>query len=260
MTYKNIEYSTRNSIGILTINRPKALNALNSETITEIRSLLSEIKDGGETRVLIITGSGQKAFVAGADIREIENLGLRDGFDFFRRGLQLHRDMESLGIPTVAAINGLALGGGCELALACSLRIISENAKLGLPELGLGVIPGYGGTQRMARLIGKGRALWFLLTGDLIDAHTAFEIGLANLVAKPEELIDQAIAVAEKIANKSPLAVKMALIAVNHGLQADLDTGLILESALGNIAVGSKDKIEGIAAFLEKRKPVFQGD
>ncbi|MFH0959179.1 MAG: enoyl-CoA hydratase-related protein [Pseudomonadota bacterium] len=260
MTYKNIEYSTRNSIGILTINRPKALNALNSQTIVEIRSLLAEIKSGGEIRVLIITGSGEKAFVAGADIGEVNGLSLKDGYEFFRKGLQLHKDLEDLGFPTIAAINGLALGGGCELALACSLRIVSENAKLGLPELSLGVIPGYGGTQRLARLIGKGRTLWFLLTGEMIDASSAVEMGLANLMVKPEMLIDRTVAVAEKIASKSPFAIKMALLAVNHGLETSLDTGLILESALGNLAVGSKDKIEGITAFLEKRKPEFKGE
>lgn len=259
MEYKNLRYSTHNQVAILSIDRPKALNALNSETISEIRSVLEQVKGNEAIRVLILTGTGEKAFVAGADINEIERLGLKEGHDFFQKGHQMNREIENLGIPTIAAINGLALGGGCELAMACTLRIVSENAKLGLPELGLGVIPGYGGTQRLARLIGRGRALWHLLTGEMIDAQTAVETGLANLMVKPEELIDRAIAVAEKIVIKAPLAVKMALIAVKYGLETDLETGLVLESALGNLAIASEDKGEGITAFLEKRQPAFRG-
>ena len=154
----------------------------------------------------------------------------------------------------------MALGGGCELALSCSLRVVSENAKLGLPELGLGVIPGYGGTQRLARLIGKGRALWYLLTGDMIDAASAVDIGLANLMVKPDELMEKTLDVARKIATKAPLAVKMALFATKYGLETDLETGLVLESALANVTVASKDKNEGIAAFLEKRKAEYKGE
>lgn len=260
MEYKNLRYSTHNKVAVLSIDRPKSLNALNGETISEIRSVLEHVKGDETIRVLILTGTGEKAFVAGADIKEIERLGLKEGHDFFQKGHQMNREIENLGIPTIAAINGLALGGGCELAMACTLRIVSENAKLGLPELGLGVIPGYGGTQRLARLIGRGRALWHLLTGELMDAQTAVETGLANLMVKREELVDQAIAVAEKIVTKAPLAVKMALIAVKYGVETDLETGLVLESALGNLAIASEDKREGITAFLEKRQPAFQGN
>jgi enoyl-CoA hydratase len=260
MGYENIGFRTTDDVGILTIERAKALNALNGKTIREIRCVLAEVKENEEVKVLIITGAGEKAFIAGADIGEIKKLGLKEGFDFVRVGQQMNDDIETLGKPTIAAINGLALGGGCELALSCTLRVVSENAKLGLPELGLGVIPGYGGTQRLARLIGKGRALWYLLTGDMIEAKKAAEIGLANIVVKPDELMEKSIEIAKKVATKAPLAVKMALFAVNYGIETDLETGLMLESAFANVAIASKDKNEGIAAFFEKRKPEYKGE
>ena len=260
MEYNNVTYKTDDSVGILTIDRPKAMNALNIETINEIRLVLSAVKEDRAIRALIITGEGKKAFVAGADIGEIKDLGLKDGFDFLRAGHQMNSDIETLGIPTIAAVNGLALGGGCELAMSCSLRIVSENAKLGLPELGLGVIPGYGGTQRLARLIGKGQALWYLLTGDMIDAATSVKIGLANVMVKSDELMEKALKIAGKIASKAPLAVKMALTAVKYGLETDLETGLVLEAALGNLTLASGDKNEGISAFFEKRNPEYKGE
>jgi enoyl-CoA hydratase len=172
----------------------------------------------------------------------------------------MNNDIETMGKPVIAAVNGLALGGGCELAMACTLRIVSENAKLGLPELGLGVIPGYGGTQRLARLIGKGRALWHILTGDMISAEMALEMGLANRVVKQEDLMTESIQAGKKIMSKGPLAVKMALLSVQYGLETDLQTGLVLESALASIGIASKDRDEGIAAFFEKRKPEFKGE
>jgi enoyl-CoA hydratase len=259
MAHENVDYRKEDDIGILTIDRPKAMNALNTQTIAEIRQIVGEVKRDESTRVLIVTAAGEKAFVAGADIGEIKDVGLKEGFDFLRAGQEMNGEIENLGKPTIAAINGFALGGGCELAMSCTLRVMAEHAKLGLPELGLGVIPGYGGTQRLARLIGKGRALWYILTGDMIDAQEAVQIGLVNLVVKPDELMDQAVKVAKKIATKGPFAVKAALSAVRYGLETDLETGLILESALGNLAIASNDKEEGIAAFLEKRKPVFRG-
>jgi len=260
MEYENVNYKAEDGVGILTIDRPKALNALNAETIKEIRSVLDTVKVDSAMKVLIITGAGDKAFVAGADIPEIKGIGLQGGFDFSRSGDQMNHEIENLGIPTIAAINGLALGGGCELAMSCTLRVVAETAKLGLPELGLGVIPGYGGTQRLARLIGKGRALWYMLTGDMIDAAKAVDFGLANLMVKPDELMEQSMDVAKKIATKAPLAVKMTLYAVKYGLETDLETGLILESALANVTIASKDKDEGIAAFLGKRKPDYKGE
>jgi len=257
--YKNVEFKTENDIGILTINRPKAMNALNEEVIQEVESVLRDIKGNSAVKVLIFTGAGEKAFVAGADVKNIRSWGLKEGFDAVRIGHQMNYDIETLGIPTIAAVNGLALGGGCELAMSCTLRVVSENAKFGLPELGLGVIPGYGGTQRLTRLIGKGRALWYLLTGDMIDAKTAVDFGLANLVVKPEELIKRCLEIAGKIAEKAPLAVKSTLFAVKYGSETDLETGLILESALANLTIASDDKNEGIDAFYGKRKPHFKG-
>ena len=260
MEFQNIRFQKEENIGILTVDRPKALNALNGSTIQEICSVLKEVKTDDTLRLLIITGAGEKAFIAGADIGEIQGLTIKNGLEFLQTGHQMNRDIEALGKPTIAAINGLALGGGCELAMACSLRIISEKAKMGLPELGLGVIPGYGGTQRLARLIGKGRALWYLLTGDMIDATTAVDLGLANMVTKPEELMEKTLKLGKKISSKGPFAVKMALMAVNYGLETDLESGLALESALTNLALLSKDKEEGIAAFFEKRKPEYTGE
>lgn len=259
MKYENIIYEVKESIGFLTINRPDKLNALNAQVIDEIVHVLSDVKKNEMVKALIITGSGSKAFVAGADIPEIQEIGLKDGMDFSRRGQEMTRHIEELGKPTIAAVNGLALGGGCELALGCTFRILSENAKLGLPELALGAMPGYGGTQRMSRIIGKSRALWMMLTGDMIDAQEALRLGLANKVVKPEELMDVAAGTAKKIAQKPSLAVKMAIMAVNHGFETDLESGLFLESALANILLGSQDKAEGITAFIEKRKPVFTG-
>lgn len=260
MDYENIVYEVKENIGTLTINRPKKLNALNRQTLKEIRDALARTKADDEVKTLIVTGSGDRAFVAGADINEFTDIGLKEGFDFSRGGHMMNRDMEELGKPIIAAVNGLALGGGCELALACTFRIMSENAKFGLPELGLGVIPGYGGTQRLARVIGKSRALWAMLTGDMISAQDALQMGLANMVVKQEALMDETIKVAKKINQKAPLAVRAAMTAVHCGMETDLESGLVLESAFGNLLLSSKDKEEGIAAFLEKRKPKFTGN
>jgi enoyl-CoA hydratase len=259
MDYNNILYEVEEKIAFLTINRPKRLNALNVATIEEIGHALAQARNADEVRVIILTGSGDKAFVAGADINEFEGVGLGGGFDFARRGQKLTTDLENIGKPSIAAVNGLALGGGCELALACTFRILADHVKLGLPELGLGVIPGYGGTQRLARVVGKSRALWAMLTGDMIGAQDALQMGLANMVVKTEELMDVAKKVANKIVEKAPLAVKMALIAVNQGVQTDQETGLILEAAFGNLVLVSEDKEEGVKAFIEKRKPNFKG-
>ncbi len=245
--------------GILTINRPDKLNALNTETVSEIGNAMDLVKKEDNTKVLVLTGAGNKAFMAGADISEFVDLGIKEGFEFSRNIQAMTRKVENMGKPVVAMVNGLALGGGCELALACTVRILSENAKMGLPELGLGVIPGAGGTQRLARIIGKGRALWHMLTGDLIGAQDALNMGLANLVVEQEKLREKTLEVAKKICSKSPLAVKLALHAVNYGMESDLETGLVLEASMVNVAIASKDAKEGVASFLEKRKPNFQG-
>lgn len=259
MNYQNITYDVKEGIGFLTINRPDKLNALNGQVIDEILNVLSLVRGDDGVSAIILTGSGQKAFVAGADIAEIAGIGLKNGLDFCRKGQEMNRHLEDLGKPSIAAVNGLALGGGCELALACTFRIMSENAKLGLPELALGAIPGYGGTQRMSRTIGKSRALWMMLTGDMVGAQDALQMGLANMVVKPEELMNAAAEAARKIAAKAPLAVKMAMMAVYHGTETDLESGLFFEAALANVLLGTQDMEEGIKAFLEKRKPNFSG-
>lgn len=260
MEYQNVLFEVDDDIGILTINRPEKLNALNSVTVDEIKDALDRIKADRNARVLIITGAGEKAFVAGADISEFVDIGLRQGLEFCRKGQGVLSGLDSLGIPTIAAVNGLALGGGCELAMACTLRIASDNAKFGLPELGLGVIPGYGGTQRLARMIGKSRALWLMLTGEMMDAEAALRAGLANVVVKQADLLERAVSVAKKISQKGPLAVRNTLIAVDYGTETDLRTGLMIEAAMTNLVLASKDKEEGVRSFLEKRKPVFQGE
>ena len=259
MKYENIIYDVKEGIGFLTINRPNKPNALNGQTIDEIRNSLTEIKNDDQVKAIIVTGTGEKAFIAGADVTEFEGVGVDKGFDFSRNGQQMGRDLEWLGKPSIAAVNGLALGGGLELALSCTFRILSENAMLGLPEVGLGVIPGYGGTQRLARAIGKSRALWAMLTGDMIKAQDALQMGLANMVVKQEDLMDTSIKIAKKIMGKAPLAVKMAIVAVNHGTETDLESGLIIEAAFGNLLLVTKDKEEGIKALMEKRKPNFTG-
>jgi len=259
MDYENVIFEIKDEIAVLTINRPKKMNALNSDTVGEIKDVLKKVKTERKARILIITGSGDKAFVAGADIGEFTEIGIEAGFDFSRNGQEMTQQLESLGIPTIAAVNGLALGGGCELAMGCTFRIISENAKFGLPELGLGVIPGYGGTQRLARIIGKSRATWLMLTGDMMGAEEALRVGLANLVVKPEDLMDTVFKTAKKICQKAPLAVSYALTAVHHGTETDLETGLVLEAALTNLILMSDDKVEGVSSFLEKRKPTFKG-
>lgn len=260
MEYQNVSFETKEEVGLLTINRPEKLNALNKATLAEINDVLNKVKADNALRVLIITGSGDKAFSAGADVSEFKEVGLKEGFDFVRNGHSVFRELEWLNIPSIAAVNGQALGGGCELAMACTFRIMSDQAKFGLPELGLGVTPGYGGTQRLARIIGKGRALWMMLMGENMGAEEALRTGWANMVVKPEDLMDVCYKVANTIREKGPLAVKGALIAVNHGIETDLESGLIMESAIINLVLASKDKEEGISALLEKRKPVFQGN
>ena len=259
MELKNLIYEVKENVGILTVNRPKFLNALNRETLSEMRTLLKKIKEENSVRVLIITGSGEKAFIAGADITEFETMGLADSFEFSRYGQALTLELETLGIPTIAAVNGLALGGGFEVALACNLRVASETAKFGLPELSLGGIPGFGGTQRLPRLIGKGRALYYLLTGELVDASKALEWGLVSQIVPGNQLLDCYTKLAQKILTKSPLAVKLAISAIHFGMEVHQETGMMLETALMNVSTASQDYKEGLSAFKEKRTPVFKG-
>lgn len=260
MEYQNVLFEVQDGIGLLTVNRPEKLNALNTLTVDELQDALERIKADRTARVLIITGAGEKAFVAGADISEFVDISLGQGLEFCRKGQGVLSGLDSLGIPSIAAVNGLALGGGCELAMACTLRIASDNAKFGLPELGLGVVPGYGGTQRLARMIGKSRALWLMLTGEMMNAEEAVRTGLVNMVVDRADLLDRAFSIAKTIKEKGPLAVRNTLIAVRYGTETDLETGLMIEAAMTNLALASKDKEEGVRSFFEKRKPAFQGE
>ena len=259
MEFKNLLFKQEEGIGFVTINRPDKLNALNIETIRELEDLFTHLKDNQEVKVVIITGAGEKAFVAGADIEELSKLNMMEGKEYSLRGQRVFSLIENLGKPVIAAVNGYALGGGTELALACHIRIASEKAMFGQPEVKLGLIPGYGGTQRLARLVGKGKALEMILTGDMITAQQALEIGLVNKVVSTEELLSACKDIAKKIMNNSPIAIKYALETVNNGLDKSLEEGLRIEAELFGMVCGTEDSKEGTSAFLEKRKPDFKG-
>lgn len=259
MEWKNLLCEKREQISVVSINRPQALNALNIETLSELGQVFTQLSHDEQTGAVILTGVGGKSFVSGADINQFTELKAIEASGFSRHGQYVFRQIENLGKPAIAAVNGYALGGGCELALACTLRVASEKARFGLPEVSLGLIPGYGGTQRLARLVGKGRALELILTGEMIDAQEAYRIGLVNKVAPPEQLLDSCLELANKILRNGPLAVRMALQAVNYGLNSDLETGTLIESNLFGLCFATKDREEGIKAFLEKRKPIFKG-
>lgn len=257
--YKTLIYEKKENIGLLTINRPEKLNAISNELISELKKLLDEIENDGELRVLIITGAGDKAFVAGADIKELVDRDARLGRRISKERQEVFSRIENLPVPVIAAVNGYALGGGLELALACSIRICSEKAQFGAPEVKLGIIPGDGGTQRLPRLVGLGRAMEMILTGDFIDAQEAYRIGLVNKVLPQEELMDKAMELAKKIASRPPLAVRFAKEAVNRSQEGDAASGFALESYLHALSCTTEDKKEGVSAFLEKRKGKFKG-
>lgn len=258
MEYQNILFEIKDSIATITINRPEKYNALNNQTIEELDDAITKVANNDDIYVLIITGAGDKAFVAGADISELNKLTLLKGKEFSEKGQAVFDKIEKLGKPVIAAVNGFALGGGCELALACHIRLASENAKFGQPEVNLGVIPGYGGTQRLSRLINTGRALEYILTGDMIDAQEAYKIGLVNKVYPAEELQNKTLELANKIASKGQIAVRMATKAVVNGYDLTKDEGMKLEASLFAVCCGSEDFKEGTSAFLEKRKPEFK--
>ncbi len=259
METQNIVLDIKNHIATVTVNRPEKLNALNAETLTELYQVFKKLKQDNAVRVIILTGSGEKAFVAGADIEEIRRHDDISGRIFALRGQKIFRFIEKMEKPVIAAVNGYALGGGCELAMSCHLRIASEKAKFGQPEINLGLIPGYGGTQRLPRLIGRTRALFLLLTGEMIDAATALQFGLVNEVVAPERLMERVNEIAALLAKKPIIAVQYILQAVDQGLDLNLDAAMNLESELfGNICA-TEDMKEGTSAFLEKRKPEFKG-
>jgi len=260
MSYENILLTREDGVAVLTVNRPKVLNALNAQTLDEIAEAVAEVAADAAVRVLVVTGAGDRAFVAGADIREIE--ALESGVDataMALRGQSVFASLEQLPKPVIAAINGFALGGGCELALAADLRIAADSAKLGLPEINLGIIPGYGGTQRLARRVGPGAAKRMIFTGDMVDAAEALRLGLVDQVVPAAELSDAAAKLAAKLAAKAPLALALAKRSVDDGLDVDLDRGCALEAANFGLACGTADRAEGTRAFLEKRPAQFQG-
>ncbi len=255
--YQTLIYEKKDQIGILTINRPQKLNAISNELTAELRRFLDEVEEDEDLRVLIITGAGDKAFVAGADINELIERDAKGGRKISRERQEIFSRIENLQVPVIAAINGYALGGGLELALACSIRVCSEQAQFGAPEVKLGIIPGDGGTQRLPRLVGPGRAMEMILTGNFIDAQEAYRIGLVNKVFPASELMVKAFELAQQIAALPPLAVRYAKDAVNRS-QENL-TGYVLESYLHALSCTTQDKREGVAAFLSKRKGKFEG-
>lgn len=251
---KNIIVEVENEIAVVTISREKSLNALNSETLAELKECFENIAARKDVRVLILTGAGKKAFVAGADISEMVNATLAEGRKMGMLAKEAFMLLETMPQVTIAAVNGYALGGGCEISMACDIRIASDNAKFGQPEVGLGILPGFGGTQRLARLVGKGRAKEIIFTCDQIDAQEAYRIGLANKVVPQDELLDTCKSMAEKIMSKGSYAISLAKEAINTGLETDLASGLTLEADLFGLSFSTADKKEGMTAFLEKRK------
>ena len=250
----NLLLEVENGVALLTINRPKALNALNSETLAELNTCLAELENNDEVKVVILTGSGEKSFVAGADISEMVNATPAEGRKMGLLAREAFGRLENMPQVTIAAVNRFALCGGCEISMACDIRVASDNAKIGQPECGLGILPGFGGTQRLPRLVGKGRAKELIFTCDMISADDAFRMGLANHVVPQAELIDYCKAMAGRIMKNGPLAVALAKQAINTGSDTDLDSGLKLEANLFGLSFSTADKMEGMTAFLEKRK------
>ncbi len=257
MDYKNISVEIKDAVAVITINREKALNALNAELIGELQSFLAHNWIKRDFRCVVITGAG-KAFIAGADIGELAALDVKGAAHTAMIGQYLMRSIENIPCPVIAAINGFALGGGCELAMACDIRLASEKAKLGQPEVNLGIIPGYGGTQRLARLVGRGKAKELIFTGDMIPAAEAHRIGLVDEVYPPEELMDKAMAMAKKIAAKSAPSIGAAKELINRGLDVNLSAGIDFEKTQFATCYGCADTKEGLKAFLEKRPPEFK--
>ncbi len=256
---QTIIYEKRDGTAVVTLNRPEALNALNRQSLTEVSQVFEDIRLDGAVAGVILTGTGSRAFAAGADIKELAALTPAEAAALAKRGHALMNAIEMLGKPVIAAVNGYALGGGCELSMACTVRIAAENAKFGQPEVTLGLIPGYGGTQRLSRLIGKGRALQMILSGQSIDAHEAFRIGLVNEVVSGEELLVRAESMLASMTVNAPIALRLAIEAVNQGLDSSLENGCALEASLFGLCASTADRTEGTGAFLAKRKPKFQG-
>jgi enoyl-CoA hydratase len=259
MSFDNLLLERDGAVAVLTINRPQVLNALNTPTIDDLRRAVLDLKRDPDIHAIVITGAGDKSFVAGADINELAVQRPVQGKEHALRGQHVFDLVENLGKPVIAAINGFALGGGCELAMACTLRIAAETARLGQPEINLGLIPGYGGTQRLPRLVGKGVALDLLLSGRQITAQEALQIGLVNRVVPAASLMDESKKMAAELAAKAPVAAQYIIEAVNRGLEVSFDKAQFLEATLFGLVASTDDMREGTAAFLEKRKPAFKG-
>jgi enoyl-CoA hydratase len=259
LTLANVQYEKKGPIAYVTVNRPKVLNALNTPTWTDLKAAFEEAKADASVRGVILTGAGDKAFIAGADISELAHVDAYDAEESSRFGQKVLDHIENLGKPVIAAVNGFALGGGCETAMACTMRIAAEHARFGQPEVKLGLLPGGGGTQRLPRLVGKGRALQLILTGETISAQEAYRIGLVNEVVPAANLIDRAETILKQIAANAPIAVKFSLEAANRGLDSSQSEGLVLEASYFGICAATEDKKEGTSAFLDKRAPQFRG-
>jgi enoyl-CoA hydratase len=258
-TLANVLYEKRDAIAYVTVNRPKVLNALDTPTLMDLRTAFEDARNDATVRGVILTGSGDKAFIACADISELADATAVQAEQSSRFGQGVFDLIENLGKPVIAAVNGFALGGGCETAMACTIRIAADVAKFGQPEVALGLVPGGGGTQRLPRLIGKGRALQLILSGGMISAHEAHRIGLVNEVVPASDLIARAEAILKKIASNAPIAVRFALEAANRGTDTSQTEGLLLEASYFGLCAATEDKREGTSAFLEKRAPQFHG-
>jgi enoyl-CoA hydratase/carnithine racemase len=259
LTLANVLYEKKGAIAYVTVNRPKVLNALNTPTWKDLRTAFEDARDDTAIRGVILTGAGNKAFIAGADIGELAHVAAFEAEQSSRFGQQVLDLIEDLGKPVIAAVNGFALGGGCETAMACTIRLAVDTAKFGQPEVTLGLVPGGGGTQRLPRLVGKGRALHLILSGEMISAQEAYRIGLVNEIVPAADLITRAEAILKKIASNAPIAVKFALEAANKGLDTSQGEGLLLEASYFGLCAATEDKKEGTTAFLEKRAPQFRG-
>jgi enoyl-CoA hydratase/carnithine racemase len=256
---ENVLYEKRDTIAYVTLNRPKVLNALNTPTWADLRTAFETARDDAAVRGVILTGAGDRAFIAGADINELAHVAAFEAEQSSRSGQDVLDLIENLGKPVIAAINGFALGGGCETAMACTIRIAADNAKFGQPEVKLGFLPGGGGTQRLPRLVGKGRALHLILSGEIIGAQEAYRIGLVNEVVPASNLIQRAEAILKQISSNAPLAIKFAIEVVNKGMETSQSEGLLLEASYFGLCAATEDKKEGTSAFLEKRAPRFHG-
>jgi len=259
VTYETILYRKGTQVAYVTLNRPKVLNALNHTALTELTAAFEDASLDRDVRGVILTGAGDRAFIAGADVTELAQINAVDAEEFTRAGQAVLNVIENLGKPVIAAVNGYALGGGCETAMACTIRLATEDATFGQPEVKLGVIPGYGGTQRLPRLVGRGRALQLILSGAMMSAQEAYRIGLVNEIVPRTELIKRAEAILAQITANAPLAIKFSLEAVNKGLETSQAEGLVIESSLFAICAASEDKTEGTTAFAERRAPQFKG-